>query len=268
MTEHRPHFITKYLDGQFYDYMPNWYRVVGYKLVETMILESVKPYGVVIGFWFLQTFLRWFDRKFTSNPYITRNSSLAIYKIFHSGIEYDIHFKYSAVLNVACITLMYGIGLPILFPIAAFNFCNQYICERLIVAYQVKKPPVLDDKLAKNAIELLYWSPVLLLFNGYWMLSNHQIFFNVWSYIDQQDQGMKSDHHIDGDINWASPVLLMAVTAILFTGVTKRFQNYLMDWGFALQSKEIKVDEDLPNFFKAIKLSQAQEIILEDDNMR
>jgi hypothetical protein len=41
------------LDGQFYDYMPNWYRVVGYKLVETMILESVKPYGVVIGFWFL-----------------------------------------------------------------------------------------------------------------------------------------------------------------------------------------------------------------------
>jgi hypothetical protein len=45
---------------------------------------------------------------------------------------------------------------------------------------------------------------------------------------------MKSDHHIDGDINWASPVLLMAVTAILFTGVTKRFQNYLMDWGFAL----------------------------------
>jgi len=30
---------------------------------------------------------------------------------------------------------MYGIGLPILFPIAAFNFCNQYICERLIVAY-------------------------------------------------------------------------------------------------------------------------------------
>ena len=129
---------------------------------------------------------------------------------------------------------MYGIGLPILFPIAAFNFCNQYICERLIVAYQVKKPPVLDDKLAKNAIELLYWSPVLLLFNGYWMLSNHQIFLNVWSYIDQQDQGMKSDHHIDGDINWASPVLLMAVTAILFTGVTKRFQSYLMDWGFAL----------------------------------
>jgi len=28
-----------------------------------------------------------------------------------------------------------------------------------------------------------------------------------------------------------------------------------MKWGFALQSKEIEVDEDLPNFFKTVKLS-------------
>ena len=186
MTEHSPHFLTKYLNRQFYDYMPNWYKVVGYKLIETMILESIKPYGVVTGFWFLQTSLRWFDRKFTSNRYITRNSSMAIYKMFHSGIEYEIHFKYAAVLNVSCITLMYGAGLPILFPIAAFNFCNQYICERYIVAFQVRKPPVLDDKLARNAVQLLHWGPILLMFNGYWMLSNHQIFLNTWSYIDKQ----------------------------------------------------------------------------------
>lgn len=109
---------------------------------------------------------------------------MAVYKMLHSGIEYDIHFKYSAVLNVACVTMMYGVGMPILFPIAAFNFMNQYICERIVVAYQVRKPPVLDDKLAKNAIQILYWSPILLLFNGYWMLSNPQIFENIWSYID------------------------------------------------------------------------------------
>jgi len=28
-----------------------------------------------------------------------------------------------------------------------------------------------------------------------------------------------------------------------------------MKWGFSMSDKEIKVDEDLPNFFKAVKLS-------------
>ena len=41
-----------------------------------------------------------------------------------------------------------------------------------------------------------------------------------------------------------------------------------MKWGFALQSKEIQVDEDLPNFFKSVKLSQADELVLENENMQ
>lgn len=35
-----------------------------------------------------------------------------------------------------------------------------------------------------------------------------------------------------------------------------------------MQRKEIEVDEDLPNFFEAIRLSQADEIIAEEENMQ
>jgi hypothetical protein len=41
-----------------------------------------------------------------------------------------------------------------------------------------------------------------------------------------------------------------------------------MKWGFAMASKEIKVDEDLPNFFKSVKLSQADELVKENENMQ
>jgi hypothetical protein len=41
-----------------------------------------------------------------------------------------------------------------------------------------------------------------------------------------------------------------------------------MKWGFALSDQEIEVDEDLPNFFKSVKLSQADEIIAEEANMK
>lgn len=62
--------------------------------------------------------------------------------------------------------------MPILFPVAAFTFMNQYICERIIVAYQVQQPPVMDDQLTKKAVGLLYYAPLLMLLNGYWMITN------------------------------------------------------------------------------------------------
>ena len=46
-----------------------------------------------------------------------------------------IHFKYSAILNIAFVTLMYGAGIPILFPIAVLSYIILYTVERLSVAY-------------------------------------------------------------------------------------------------------------------------------------
>lgn len=37
---------------------------------------------------------------------------------------------------------------------------------------------------------------------------------------------------------------------------------------FSLQEKEIKVDEDLPNFFDTILLSQADELVNEEKNVK
>lgn len=79
--------------------------------------------------------------------------------------------------------MMYGVGMPILFIVAGFNFLNQYMCERIIVSYGMKQPPALDDKLTKNTVEMLKYAPLLWLFNGYWMLSNQQIFMNNYSKI-------------------------------------------------------------------------------------
>ena len=41
-----------------------------------------------------------------------------------------------------------------------------------------------------------------------------------------------------------------------------------MRLGFSLQEKEIQVDEDLPNFFTTILLSQADEIVNEEKNLK
>lgn len=193
---------------------------------------------------------------------------MAQYKDLYSGADYVIHFKYSGVLNIVYITMMYGMGMPILFVLAAFNFFNQWVCERIIVAYQMKLPPALDDKLTINCINMLKWAPILLLFNGYWMISNKQIYQNNWSYIDSSLDTMASEHFVYFGVNWATPLLFMSTMAVFIITIQKVFAEYLMKWGFAMASKEIKVDEDLPNFFKSVKLSQADEVVFENENMK
>jgi len=60
----------------------------------------------------------------------------------------------------------------------------------------------------------------------------------------------------------------MALSAVFLIVFTKVFNSYLMQWGFSLQAKKISVDEDLPNFFHCVKLSQADEMVVEQKNMR
>jgi integral membrane sensor domain MASE1 len=41
----------------------------------------------------------------------------------------------------------------------------------------------MDDTMTKNAMGLLKIAPIMLLVNGYWMLSNRMIYANYWEYI-------------------------------------------------------------------------------------
>ena len=68
--------------------------------------------------------------------------------------------------------MMYGLGLPILFPVAAFSYFVFWATERYQMAYNYQLPPALDDALTRNMIKLLSYSPILFLLNGLWMLSN------------------------------------------------------------------------------------------------
>lgn len=180
MTEHSPKFITQFIStGKYFDYTPFWYKDVGAKIVKTMMINSIMPYITLMS-----TFMvPWIMQKMDGNPYNTKKTSMAKFKMLHGGKDYIIHFKYSNVLNICYITCMYGLGMPILFPISVINFLNQYFCERVIVAYFMKMPPALDDKLVRNFVKMLKWAPLFFLCNGYWMVSNQQIFRNTFHYI-------------------------------------------------------------------------------------
>jgi len=51
------------------------------------------------------------------------------------------HFKYSSVIMQIVVSFMYGMQIPLLFPIALFGIFNMYMNERLLLAYYYKQPP-------------------------------------------------------------------------------------------------------------------------------
>jgi hypothetical protein len=86
---------------------------------------------------------------------------MGMFKYLWNEGDYIIHFKYSSMLNTVYVTLIYGIGLPILFPIAAFTLFNLWVCERISIAYISKLPPALDDTLTINVLSVLKLVPLL-----------------------------------------------------------------------------------------------------------
>ena len=133
--------------------------------------------------------------------------------------------------------------------------------ERILVAYVVRQPPALDSKLTDNCVKMLQYAPLFLLFNGYWMLSNHQIFKNSWHWVETNIEQMKSDHHMEFlAAPWATPLLMMGFFAIFLLVLKRVFKDYLQEWGFAMNRKDIDVDEGLPNFFESVKLTASEEL--------
>ena len=51
--------------------------------------------------------------------------------------------------------MMYGLGLPILFPIALLSYFIFWLVERYQVAYTYKLPPQMDELITFNVVKRL-----------------------------------------------------------------------------------------------------------------
>jgi hypothetical protein len=81
-------------------------------------------------------------------------------------------------MNIIFITMMFGTGLPILFPIAAASLSVLFCLEKYMIYYVYKQPPAYDEKLNNSVLANLAFAPLFLLGFGYWMLSNLQMVSN------------------------------------------------------------------------------------------
>lgn len=79
--------------------------------------------NVVVAFILKKLFVG-MDTGCSCDPYRTKCTTMQQYKKIYSGPDMPIHFKYSDFLNITFLAMLYGIGIPIMFPMACIIIAN------------------------------------------------------------------------------------------------------------------------------------------------
>lgn len=73
------------------------------------------------------------DTRCKFDPYSTKKTNVHQYKAVYTAPEWPIHFKFADGLNITFLAMFYGIGMPIMFLMAAIILANQRLCERIVI---------------------------------------------------------------------------------------------------------------------------------------
>ena len=161
------------LAGSYKDFNSDWFRLTGNVIVGAMIFNMMYPIIEYLLDYSTRLLLRFYDRGCTLDfNDTTKTNSVRRYIDLHAGPTFYIHFKYAAILNIVFVTMLFGFGMPILFPIAAISFAIMYFLETTLLYYAYRAPPAYEMEISQTVLKLMMWAPLFYLAFGYWMASS------------------------------------------------------------------------------------------------
>jgi hypothetical protein len=116
----------------------------------------------------------------------------------------------------------------------------------------------------------MQWAPVCMFAVGYWMMSNRQIFEN---YVESSDHANplveKTGHVIFENITSTPAFILFIMAIVLIIGVSfkRLILHFLKKTPFIINIKS-DVDENLPNYFKALEYDDSMYLMSLEKNLR
>ena len=186
------------------------------------------------------------------------------------------HFKYSTMLNITFVTMMYGFGIPMLFPLAAVSLTILYLVEKTMLYYSYRKPPMYDEKLGDTVLSIMSWAPLYYFAFGYWMVSSNQILSNdhLGGMIQlSTDVSLTGHTYIDAfrPQGWSTPGFVMLAMFWFFVAITifgSVIFEKLSKCFTCLISGDIDKKEDLKkNYFLSLEAKQRKWSVEEERNL-
>jgi hypothetical protein len=128
--------------GDYSDFEFAWYADVAASILLTMILAMFSPHCLnVLSGWLVKK-MRMFKLK-------ALHTTEQI-KHLYTSPEFDLSVRYSAVLTVLFVSLMYASAIPVLMWTATLTFTLMYWCDKYVLLRASNIPPAHDCSIAKG----------------------------------------------------------------------------------------------------------------------
>lgn len=178
------------------------------------------------------------------------------------------------VMTITCVTLIYGTGLPLLYPIAALSLIWYYYLETTMLHYVARMPPQYDNSLNQRVYGAMFIvAPSMLLAFSYWMLSNKQLLTNDDLNPIQKRGDTFSQHLFYSGIivenNLPANLLLLQLTVFIFYNLIRgnmaKINSYLCP---SIHIKKTKVIEHSDLYQNCLSTKEREWVLKEEALMR
>ena len=244
--------------GSMPDFNTGWFRSVGDVIVAAMVFNVYYPIIELLMYWALRVLFRCIDRGCRCRG-DTKSTSIQSYISTYAGPLYFMHYKYSSILTIVFITMMYGFGMPILFPIAMLSFLVLYITEKIMLFYGYVMPPMYDERLSNDVLNKLQFAPLLYVIFGYWMASNQQLLSNDHLTPVESSFSTYVTNHTMGDIfsgeGWAGikwPLMFTFIVLNIVWYFGDNIVNWLTECMPNLRIGDVEVDESIDGYWASL----------------
>lgn len=94
----------------------------------------------------------------------------------YTGNDFKLSIRYAQLLMTSCVTLVYGTGMPILYPVAALSFLLSYWVDKGLMVKYYRAPPHYSTEVGDTMMRFLPLAFAVHLAVSAWMLSSLSIF--------------------------------------------------------------------------------------------
>lgn len=182
----------------------------------------------------------------------------------HVGPQFEFAFNYAQIMSTFFVCLTFSTGIPVLYPIAAFNFLLFYFSEKYMFIHLYKIPPHFTTLVGRRATTLIPIAILMHLAMSIWMLSNNELFVSKEK--TQSDEVLVSSFKFGGTIRdkivgQATFPLFMTFCAVIVVHLMYFYYKYSRKtidrvydflFGFVtLRKKEAKIKKEQKENWKA-----------------
>ena len=124
-------------NGPISDFNIDWFTNIGDTIVGSLKFNIYFQVCMECGWFSIRLVKRLLDRTGDEDK-PTKSGSIYQYVNKFAGPQYFMHYKYSSIMNVIYLTMMFGPAMPILFPICFATLLVQYTLEISMLHYVFK----------------------------------------------------------------------------------------------------------------------------------